>query len=251
MNEPPFLSVVIPAYNEGPRIGASLDGLVRYLREQSYSWDIVVVDDGSSDRTPRVVREVAAQVAGVRLETVQHSGKGWAVRHGMLSVTGRLRMMCDADMAMPAWQIGRFIELIEEGSDVVIGSREAPSSSRSDEPRLRHFRGRAFNRLVRTIAVRGLDDTQCGFKCFKGPVAAELFRRQSVRGFGFDVEILYMARKWGLKVAETPIDWRHNRDSKVRSGTDTLSMATDVLRVGWRGMAGAYDSRSASEGQTE
>ena len=248
MNERPYLSIVVPAYNEGTRISGSLDVLVRHLSEQSYTWDIVVVDDGSSDGTADVVRERASQSAGIRLENIPHSGKGWAVRHSMLAASGSLRMMCDADMAMPAAQIERFTRLAEDGCDVVIGSREAPGSSREGEPSLRHFRGRVFNRLVRTVAVRGFDDTQCGFKCFRGDVAAELFKLQRVRGFGFDVEMLHMASMWGLKIAEVPIDWRHNPDSKVRSGADTFAMAEDVLRVGWRGLLGAYGPRPEGSG---
>ena len=211
----PHLSVVIPAFNEEARIGPTLDALVDYLEAQPYSREIVVVDDGSTDDTVSIVerREKAAGTP-VRVESIPHAGKGWAVRHGMLSSAGRYRFMCDADLAMPVRHLDDFLARMDEGYDVVIGSREAEGARRFGEGMGRHFRGRVFNWIVRLVAVGGFQDTQCGFKCFRGEIAEALFRGQVTRGFGFDVEILYLATRRRLRVLEMPIDWHHQELSR-------------------------------------
>ena len=242
----PYLSVIIPAFDEEARIGRSLDELTGYLQQQPYSWEVVVVDDGSSDATAAVVRRKAADLTGVRLESIGHAGKGWAVRHGMLAAMGRLRFMADADLAMPVEQIGGFIEAIEKGYDLVIGSREVANARRFDEPPLRHLMGRAFNWAVRLLAVRGFQDTQCGFKCFRGEAARELFAMQRVRGFGFDVEILYLAREHGHRVLELPINWYYQSESKVRYSVDSFAMLRDTLSVKVNGLLGRYRSATDS-----
>ena len=241
MTDVPYLSVVIPAFNEESRIGRSLDTLLKYLESQAYSWEIMVVDDGSTDRTAELVTDRASEHPRILLKSMPHAGKGWAVRCGMLATSGTLRFMCDADLAMPVEQIDLFVQRIQEGFDIVIGSREVPGARRFDEPLVRHLRGRVFNWVVRSVAVRGFDDTQCGFKCFRGDLAEDLFQLQRIKGFGFDVEILYMATQWGCRVDELPIDWYHQADSKVRDGIDSFAMARDTLRVRLNGLKGAYD----------
>ena len=237
----PFLSVIIPAFNEESRIATTLDDLVGYLSAQSYTWEVLVVDDGSSDDTATTVRRLVQELEGVRVETIPHGGKGWAVRHGMMATTGKYRFMCDADLAMPIEGLASFVHQMERGFDVVIGSRQISGARRFNEPTLRHVMGRIFNWSVRLIAVGGFEDTQCGFKCFRGEVVAKLFELQRTRGFGFDVEILYLARKKMLRVQEIPIDWYHYRTSKVRPALDSLLMLRDALRVRWHGLLGGYD----------
>ena len=237
----PHLSVVIPAFNEEDRIGPTLDALVGYLEAQPYSREVVVVDDGSSDGTVGVVesREGRPETP-VRVESIPHAGKGWAVRHGMLSSEGRYRFMCDADLAMPVHHLGDFLSRMDEGYDVVIGSRQIEGARRYGEGMARHFRGRVFNWVVRLVAVGGFQDTQCGFKCFRGEVAEDLFGRQVTRGWGFDVEILYLATRRRLSVLEMPIDWHHQKLSRVGSLLEPFSMLRDALAVRIRAARGLY-----------
>ncbi len=224
----------------------TLETVAAHLGSQSYAWEIIVVDDGSSDATASLVSEWASEGRNTRLEKIAHAGKGWAVRHGMLKAEGELRFMCDADLAMPIAMLDTFIERMGEGYDIVIGSRQIAGARRFDEPMMRHVMGRVFNWSVRLLAVGGFQDTQCGFKCFKGDVADALFQRQTTRGFGFDVEILYMAAKRRLRVLEIPIDWRHKRASKIRFAVDSFLMLRDTARVRWNGLRGKYDAASVS-----
>ena len=241
----PFLSIVIPAFDEAARIVPTLDELELYLSAQAFIWEVVVVDDGSSDDTAALVEEWANGRDDVRLARIEHAGKGWAVRTGMLEARGRYRFMCDADLAMPACWIGAFIERMKAGADIVIGSREAAGARRFDEPGYRHLMGRVFNRAVRLLAVGGFEDTQCGFKCFSEEAATQLFRLQVARGMGFDVEILYLAMKAGFRVEEMPIDWYHQPVSKVRPGADTIDMIKDTILIRLRDVFGKYgDLRS-------
>ena len=233
--ETPFLSVVIPAFNEEQRIGSTLESVVSYLQGQSYSWQVLVIDDGSTDGTAEVAEKSSLGEKRVVVKGVPHGGKGWAVKHGMLEASGEYRFMCDADLAMPIEWLGGFLDRIDEGYDVVIGSRQKEGARRFDEPFGRHLMGRAFNWSVRLLAVGDFEDTQCGFKCFRGAVAEELFSLQTTRGFGFDVEILYMAVKRGMRVLEIPIDWYHRESSKVRPFQDSFLMLRDAVLVRLRG----------------
>ena len=237
----PHLSVVVPAYNEATRILATLDAVVAHLSAKPFPWELIVVDDGSSDGTADLVESWASGEPRVRVESIPHAGKGGAVRSGMLAATGRLRFMCDADLAMPIAHLDDFLLRIYDGYDVVIGSREAEGARRFDEPALRHVMGRVFNWSVKAIAVPRIQDTQCGFKCFRADAAEDLFRLQRVEGFGFDVEILHLAFKRGYRVHELPIDWRYQAESKVRPAVDSFQMLRDALLVRWRSARGAYD----------
>ena len=240
-----YLSVVIPARNERSRIERTLTSLREYLSAQSYSWEVVVCDDGSDDDTARLVEPMADDDL-IRLVTLPHRGKGAAVRAGMLAARGRLRMMCDADLAMPVEQIADFVESIEEGRDIVIGSRQVQGAQRIDEPAARHLMGRLFNLCVRLLAVRGFQDTQCGFKCFREEAALAVFPLQRTAGFGFDVEILHLATRAGLNVEEIPIRWHHQRDSKVRPLLDPFLMFGDVLCIRIRSALGTYNRPARS-----
>ena len=234
--------MVVPAYNEEARIGRTLDAVAAYLEGRSFTWEILVVDDGSVDRTREIVEEAGRRNPGIRVLPVAHGGKGWAVRQGMLSARGRLRFMADADLAMPIDQLGGFLTRANEGYDVMIASREAPGARRFGEPHLRHLMGRVFNWVVRLLAVRGFQDTQCGFKCFTSEAADALFRVTHINGFGFDVELLYAAKKRGLSIVEIPIQWRYQPRSKVRPFRDSILALADILRIRLRSLAGKYDS---------
>ena len=236
----PLLSVVIPAFNESARIIDTLDELAGYLDVQEYASEVLVVDDGSVDDTAGLVRQWAADRSDTFVISIPHAGKGWAVRAGMLAARGSYRFMCDADLAMPVHWIGTFIERMESGLDIVIGSREAAGARRFDEPAYRHVMGRVFNWVVRLLAVSGFQDTQCGFKCFRAEAADELFRLQRTRGMGFDVEILFLAVKKGLSIEEMPIDWYHQAVSKVRPGADTIDMLKDTIIIRLRDLTRKY-----------
>jgi glycosyltransferase involved in cell wall biosynthesis len=237
------LSVVIPAFNEEERIVPTLKKVVEYLERQSYSWEVVVVDDGSSDQTALFVSRVAEENERVRLESIRHAGKGWAVKHGMLAASGDYRLICDADLATPIEQVSVLFEHIDD-YDIVIGSRQLEGSRRFDEPLIRHVSGRVFNWAVRLMTVRDFQDTQCGFKLFRGRAAKELFRLQRTRGWAFDVEILYLALKKGLRVLEVPVNWRYQTFSKVRMGVDSFQMVRDTLKIRWNDARGNYGTQT-------
>ena len=238
----PYLSVIIPAYNESARIVATLEELSGYLREQSYTWEVITVDDGSSDDTAAVVERWASGREGFRLERTRHGGKGAAVRHGMLAATGKYRFMCDADLAMPISHLSDFLRYMSEGNDIVIGSRQIAGANRYGESQFRHLLGRAFNGLVQLLAVRGFHDTQCGFKCFSAEAVQAIFPLQRTAGWGFDVELLYLARKRRMRILEIPIDWRHDADSRLSPTSAGVSMLRDVFAVRWRSLRGVYSS---------
>ena len=245
----PYLSVIIPAYNEASRIVATLEELSGYLQEQSYTWEVIVVDDGSEDDTASVVERWSSGEERFRLERILHSGKGAAVRQGMLAATGKYRFMCDADLAMPISHLSDFFNHMEQGNDVVIGSRQIAGANRFGESQFRHLLGRAFNGLVKLLAVRGFQDTQCGFKCFSAEAAQALFPFQRTEGWGFDVELLYIARKRRLRILEIPIDWRHDSDSRLGPASAGVNMLRDVIAVRWRSMRGVYSSSHSDNSQ--
>ena len=238
----PYLSVIIPAYNESARIVSTLEAVSEYLQRQAYSWEVIAVDDGSDDATAKIVEQWSSGRECFRLERIEHGGKGAAVRHGMLAATGEYRFMCDADLAMPISHLSDFLGCMSEGNDVVIGSRQIAGANRYGESLFRHMLGRAFNKTVQLIAVRGFQDTQCGFKCFSAKAAAALFPMQQTTGWGFDVELLYLAQRRGLRVREIPIEWRHDADSRLSPASAGLHMLRDVMAVRWRSLRGEYSS---------
>jgi dolichyl-phosphate beta-glucosyltransferase len=211
----PFLSVIVPVFNEEPRIRQSLQVLSQYLDTQPYSWEVLIVDDGSTDATRDTVYAWTAGRNGFRLHSIPHGGKGAAVRQGMLQAAGEHRFMCDADLAMPLELLADFLELTVAGWHLVIGSRQMASARSIGEATHRRFLGRVFNKFVQTIALPGFDDTQCGFKCFRGEAAEALFSAQQTTGWGFDVEILYLARSKGMRIVQVPIECHYDETSKV------------------------------------
>jgi glycosyltransferase involved in cell wall biosynthesis len=238
----PFLSVVIPAYNEEQRIAHTLEVVIRFLKTQGYSWEIIVVDDGSEDKTATLVRQVAQDNIGITLVGLPHKGKGSAVKEGMLQASGQYRFLADADLSMPIEQLQRFLPPALDNFDIAIGSREILGSKRFHEPSKRHIMGRVFNLLVRFLAIKEISDTQCGFKCFEANVAETLFPFQRAHGWGFDVEILFLAQKVGMNIHEIPIDWYYRQGSKIRPWRDSFLMFRDLLFVRWNYATGKYRS---------
>jgi dolichyl-phosphate beta-glucosyltransferase len=240
--ESTFLSIVIPARNEEHRLLPTLQKVTAYLGNQPYRSEVLVVDDGSSDSTPALVEQFARDSGvPVRLLRTDPSGKGHAIRTGMLAAQGLYRFMCDADLAMPIIEVTSFIPPALNGVDVAIGTREGEGARRFNESAFTHFRGRVFNRLVQLLLVPGVRDTQCGFKCFTAAAAESLFRMQRLNGFAFDVEVLFLARKLGLRIQEVPITWVHDTRTTVRSLRHTWDMIKDVFRVRWDATMGRYE----------
>ena len=238
---PVFLSIVIPTFNEEAIITDTLGKVAEFLATREYTWEVVVADDGSTDTTARLVGNFAQGNPDVRLLSLSHHGKGWAVREGMMEARGQYRFLCDADLSMPIEQVERFLPPQAQGLDLAIGSREASGARRFGEPAYRHLMGRFYNALVRILAVPGLLDTQCGFKCFRDEIVPLLFRRQTMEGFAFDVEVLFLARKEKLNVGEIGIDWHFRQRSKVHPLRDSVAMTRDLLIIRWRNWRGRYD----------
>ena len=239
----PFLSIVLPAHNEEGRLPATLDELDAFIAQQAYACEVVVVENGSHDRTLELAQNLAAQRPYLRVIHEERRGKGLAVKTGMLAARGTYRIFCDVDFSMPVPEINRFIPPMLPDSQVAIGSREAPGSVRYHEPYLRHLSGRVFNTLVRWIAMPGIQDTQCGFKCFRGDIAEEVFPLQTINGWTFDVEVLFIARQRGYRITEVGIPWYFNPGSKVRLLRDSWYMLLDLIQIRRNARDGAYNRR--------
>jgi len=235
-----FLSIVIPAHNEEHRLLPTLGRIAAFLNAQPYKSEVLVVENGSSDRTFEVASEFARTWDRLRVVREARRGKGLAVRSGMRQAAGQYRFLCDADLSMPIEELAFFLPPKQADFDVAIATRESPQA-RVIEPLRRRMVGRVFNRLVRLLVLRGIRDTQCGFKCFTARAAEIIFPRQRLEGLTFDVEALYIARRHGLRIVEVPITWRYDADSRVRMGSDSLRMAMDLLTIRRNARNGLYD----------
>ena len=235
-----FLSIVFPAHNEEKRLPRTLEQTAAFLQAQPYSAEIIVVENGSTDRSLAVAEEHAARFPMLRVIHEEQRGKGRAVRRGMLAARGEYRFFCDVDLSMPITEINRFFPPQLEGAEIVIASREAPGSVRYNEPAYRHTTGRVFNWMVKTLALPGIEDSQCGFKCFSASAAEALFPLQTIMGWSFDVELLYAARRRGLRIVELDIPWYFNPDSKIHVLRDSWRMFWDLLSIRWNGLRGRY-----------
>lgn len=238
---PPDLSIVVPAFNEEASIGPCLEALRDHLSGLGLGWEIVVVDDGSSDGTGAIVAHHSAQDPRIRLIRGGRSGKGRAIRRGALEARGNWRFMADADLAMPLDNLDRFLRAVSEPAvpHIVIGSREGPGAQRIGEHPMRHAIGRTFNRWVRLLVLPGLVDTQCGFKLFSASAAETLFPRLTIDGFAFDVELLVLARRAGFQIQEVGITWRGRAGSRVAVARGAAAFG-DVLKIWWNALIGRY-----------
>jgi dolichyl-phosphate beta-glucosyltransferase len=240
VNDKPFLSIVVPAYNEETRLPGSLQAIADFVAQKTYPVEVLVVNNNSRDRTGQIIEEYAAEFPFVRGLFESAQGKGAAVRSGMLAARGEYRFICDADLSMPIEEIDKFLPPHLEGYDIAIASREAPGAVRYEEPWYRHLMGRVFNTIVRLFAVPGLQDTQCGFKMFRAEVAENLFPLQTMNGWSFDVEILYAARRWGYTIVEVPIHWYYKNNTRIHPIGDSRDMFADVFKIRRNGQRGLY-----------
>ena len=243
----PNYSIVIPAYNEAGRIPATLESVVACVRQHGWSAEVIVVDDGSTDATAQVVREFAATAPEVRLlQNPGNRGKGYSVRNGMLHATGEVLLFSDADLASPIEEAEKLIAAIAAGADVAIGSRWINTELQTHrQPIHRQLMGRMFNLLMRIFLGLNFTDTQCGFKAFKRSTAQVLFQFQKIERWGFDPELLYLARKFGLKVVEIPVSWAHQEGARINPVRDGLRMFGELLTVRWNAISGKYAKPAA------
>ncbi len=239
---PPQLSIVLPAFDEQARLPFTLAEIQRIVEERGVDCEVLVVDNGSEDATSAVVQQAQARFPSLRLLRTDRRGKGLAVRTGVLAARGRVVLFADADLSWSLEDLLRFPHLVSDATPVVVGSREGVGARRLGEPPYRHLMGRAFNRLVQALAVPGIEDTQCGFKAFRADAAHAIFERQTLDGWGFDVEVLFLARRLGYGIRAEPLRWEHKDNSRVNPLRDSLAMLLDVLRVRLEAMRGHYDA---------
>jgi dolichyl-phosphate beta-glucosyltransferase len=231
------VSVIIPAYNEEQRIAPTLERVSGYLGNRGLDYEILVVDDGSTDGTPAVVRAWSGKEPALRLLTNGvNMGKGASVRNGILASAGEQCLISDADLSTPIEEMEKLRDALDEGCDVAIGSRglrEAVITLR--QPWYREYMGKSFNLLVKLLLFRGIEDTQCGFKLFRADAARNIFSRCRMSGFSFDVEALFLAGKMGYRVREVPVRWKNSPASKVRIPRDPALMFLELVRIrlGW------------------
>jgi glycosyltransferase involved in cell wall biosynthesis len=236
------LSIVIPAYNEELRLPATLERLAEYLPTLGLQTEVLIVDDGSRDRTAAVAESFGEKISGLRvLSNGMNRGKGYSVRHGMLEATGELVLFTDADLSAPIEESDKLLSALKNGYDVAIGSRALNRSLISThESPFREFAGIIFNKIVRVVLWLPFVDTQCGFKAFRRERCRIIFELQRIEGFGFDPELLYLARHYGLKSVEIPVRWGHSPDTKVSMLRDSFKMFIDIFVIRWNALSGKY-----------
>lgn len=239
----PYFSLVIPAYNEQNRLPGSLEQIFHFLELQSFSSEVLVIENGSTDNTFQIAQDYARQHPTLRVVHNDLRGKGLAIQRGIKEARGEYIFMCDADLSMPVEEISKFLPPQLPGLDIAIASREAPGSVRYNEPYYRHLTGRVFNTLIRWLVLPSLQDTQCGFKCIRAEVAREIVPYQTLTGWAFDVEMLYIARRRGYQIVEIPIDWYFNADSKISVLRDSWRMFLDLLLIRRNARRGLYDPK--------
>jgi glycosyltransferase involved in cell wall biosynthesis len=237
-----LLSIVIPVYNETSRIAPTLDLVLRFVQSRSEICEVLIVDDGSTDETAHMVERVCRETPVVRLlRNPGNCGKGYAVRNGMLDARGEYLLFTDADLSSPITEADRLLEPLKDSYDVAFGSRALkPEWVSPRQPWLRQTAGKTFNLFVRSLTALSFGDTQCGFKAFRRDAARAIFSRQTIPGFGFDVEILYLARKLGYRTLEVPVHWANDTRTKVRPFRDGWRMFGDLLQIRWNDWNGKY-----------
>lgn len=242
----PYLSVVIPAWNEAAAIAATSRRVLVYLDTLPGNGEVVIADDGSTDATAALAADLARQDARVRLLRLSHGGKGHAVRSGVLAARGAFVLFMDADYSTPIEEMDRFLPVLWEGWDVVIGSRKTAGAVISKrQPWLREHLGKVFTWLTNTLVTRRLSDITCGFKCFSRAAAEEVFIRQRLTGWGFDAEILFLTQQLGYRIREVPVHWHNADKSNVRMGADGLRSFKELLAIRRNARRGVYRLQDA------
>jgi len=241
----PELSIIIPSYNEELRLPATLDRIAAYLQSDGRTAEVLVVDDGSNDRTAPVAESFRSRIPSLRVvSNGVNRGKGYSVRHGMQEARGRIALFTDADLSAPIEEAGKLIAALET-YDVAIGSRAMDRSLISvHESLFREFAGIIFNKIVRIILWLPFVDTQCGFKAFRRERCSILFEQQRIERFGFDPELLYLARHHGLRAVEIPVRWGHSPATKVSMWRDSIQMFIDVFTIRWNALRGRYPRKA-------
>jgi len=218
-----------------------LERVFTFLEKQPYSYEVIVVENGSTDRTFDVAQRAANNNPQLFVLHDDRAGKGNAVRRGFLAAHGEYRFLCDADLSMPIEELGKFLPSAMADFDIAIGSREAQGAVRYNEPSYRHWGGRVINLAIRLLILPGFHDTQCGYKCFRAQTTEALFRQQTVNGWAFDIELLYIAKRRNLRIREIPIQWIFYADSKVSAVRDAIRMMMDIFQIRINDMRGRYD----------
>jgi dolichyl-phosphate beta-glucosyltransferase len=247
----PIYSIVIPAYNESARLGESLEKVLAYVHEQGWNAEVIVVNDGSRDNTAQIVRSLAAKDPALRLvENPGNRGKGYSVRNGMLNARGKILLFSDADLSSPIEEAPKLLQALEEGADIAIGSRWLRAETQTQrQPLHRQLFGRIFNLMLRVTLGLKFKDTQCGFKAFKKPAADAIFPLQKIERWGFDPEILFLARKFGLQVKEIPVAWGHSGGTRINPIADGFRMFLEMIRIRRNDWEGKYNGTSAPTSQ--
>ena len=240
-------SIVIPAYNESKRLRTTLDRVLAYIDSQKLDAELIVVNDGSTDDTADIARSYAQLYEAIRLiENPGNRGKGFSVRHGVLEARGSIILFTDADLSSPIEEMSKLVEAIKHGADIAIGSRWVRSELQTQRQSIsRQVMGRAFNYLLRMLLQLNFKDTQCGFKAFRRTAARAIFPLQRIEGWGFDPELLFLARRGGFRVVEVPVVWGHDEGTRIHPLADGSKMIMEMLRIRWNAMNGEYGDGAA------
>lgn len=234
-----YLSIIIPAHNEEMRLPRAFAQIDEYLKRKKFKYEVIVVENGSHDKTAQVTRDFSKKLPYVKLMQVSTRGKGLAVKAGMLAAKGEYRFICDTDLSMTIEQVDKFLDVASD-YDVIIASREGKGAKRVGEPFHRHLMGRVLNFIIKVFALRGFEDTQCGFKMFNKTTAEDLFSVQKMNGIGFDIELMFIARKRGYKIKQVPITWYYDGDSRMKLVQDSLHILLEIFEIRKNWYSGVY-----------
>ena len=236
-------SIVIPAYNESARLGGTIEKVLAYVHARGWDAEVIVVNDGSRDNTADIIRTFAAKDPALRLvENPGNRGKGYSVRNGMLNARGQIVLFSDADLSSPIEEAPKLLDALEQGADIAIGSRWLRADTQTQrQPLHRQLFGRVYNLILRLTLGLQFADTQCGFKAFKQPAVQAIFPLQKIERWGFDPEILFLAKKFKFKVQEIPVAWGHSGGTRINPLVDGSRMVMEMMRIRWYDLTGKYD----------